>query len=125
MRDAVRRLCFQEGRSGMQGRFSFKGRGPDRSQSKDHDRQGKDLKTSGGRKKSLKSPPAPVRGRHPDVEVRARSERNEGQNLRHPQDDPRAQEFTKGLPGSSKLREKLNRIKTWEEIEKMMREMII
>ena len=35
----------------------------------------------------------------------------------------RAQEFTKGLPGSSRLREKLNRVKSWEEIEGMMREM--
>jgi tRNA-dihydrouridine synthase B len=29
----------------------------------------------------------------------------------------RAQEFTKGLPGSSKVRERLNRVKSWEEIE--------
>jgi nifR3 family TIM-barrel protein len=36
----------------------------------------------------------------------------------------RAQEFTKGLAGSSKLRQRLNRIKTWDEIEVMMREMI-
>ncbi|MFA5856668.1 MAG: tRNA dihydrouridine synthase DusB [Candidatus Pacearchaeota archaeon] len=33
----------------------------------------------------------------------------------------KAQEFTKGLPGSSKLREKLNRIKSIEEIEKIMK----
>ncbi len=35
----------------------------------------------------------------------------------------RAQEFTKGLPGSSKLRQSLNKVKTWEEIEEMMRKM--
>lgn len=33
----------------------------------------------------------------------------------------RAQEFTKGLSGSSKLRQRLNRIKSWEEIEKLMK----
>ena len=36
----------------------------------------------------------------------------------------RAQEFTKGLVGSSKLRQRLNRIKTWEEIEKSMQELL-
>lgn len=34
----------------------------------------------------------------------------------------KAQEFTKGLQGSSRLRRELNRIKTWEEIEKLMKE---
>lgn len=33
----------------------------------------------------------------------------------------KAQEFTKGLPGSSKLRKKLNKIKTWEEIERLIK----
>jgi len=32
----------------------------------------------------------------------------------------RAQEFTKGLAGSSRLRRELNKIKTWEEIENLM-----
>lgn len=32
----------------------------------------------------------------------------------------RAQEFTKGLVGSSKLRLKLNRVKSWEEIENLL-----
>jgi len=36
----------------------------------------------------------------------------------------KAQEFTKGLPGSSKLRYKLNKIKNWEEIERLMKEMV-
>ena len=36
----------------------------------------------------------------------------------------RAQEFTKGLQGSSKVRDKLNKVKTWEEIERMMNELI-
>jgi nifR3 family TIM-barrel protein len=36
----------------------------------------------------------------------------------------RAQEFTKGLHGSSKLRERLNRIKSWEQIEEIMKELI-
>jgi len=36
----------------------------------------------------------------------------------------RAQEFTKGLSGSSKLRLRLNRVKTWEEIEKSMNELL-
>lgn len=35
----------------------------------------------------------------------------------------RAQEFTKGIPRSSKLRQKLNTVKTWEEIEILMKEM--
>jgi len=35
----------------------------------------------------------------------------------------KAQEFTKGLAGSSKLRKKLNTVKTWEEIEKVMKEL--
>ncbi|MFA5258547.1 MAG: tRNA dihydrouridine synthase DusB [Candidatus Pacearchaeota archaeon] len=35
----------------------------------------------------------------------------------------RAQEFTKGLPGSSKLRLKLNRVKTFEEIENLIRKL--
>ncbi|MBT4135706.1 tRNA dihydrouridine synthase DusB [archaeon] len=34
----------------------------------------------------------------------------------------RAQEFTKGLEGSNKLRRKLNSVKSWEEIEKLMKE---
>jgi len=34
----------------------------------------------------------------------------------------KAQEFTKGLSGSTKLRRKLNSIKSWEEIEKLMKE---
>ncbi len=34
----------------------------------------------------------------------------------------KAQEFTKGFVGSSKLRKKLNRVKKWEEIEKLMKE---
>ena len=33
----------------------------------------------------------------------------------------RAQEFTKGSPGSSKLRQKLNRIKSWEEIDDLIK----
>jgi tRNA-dihydrouridine synthase B len=33
----------------------------------------------------------------------------------------RAQEFTKGFPGSSKLRQRLNRVKTWEEIEELVK----
>ncbi len=33
----------------------------------------------------------------------------------------KAQEFTKGLQGSSKLRRKLNTIKSWEKIEKLMK----
>ena len=32
----------------------------------------------------------------------------------------RAQEFTKGLAGSNKLRRELNKVKTWEEIENLM-----
>jgi len=32
----------------------------------------------------------------------------------------RAQEFTKGLPGSSKLRQKLNTIKDWDEIKELV-----
>ena len=34
----------------------------------------------------------------------------------------KAQEFTKGLPRSARLREKLNRIKTWEEIERLVKD---
>ena len=34
----------------------------------------------------------------------------------------KAQEFTKGLPRSTKLRRKLNNIKNWEEIEKLIKE---
>lgn len=33
----------------------------------------------------------------------------------------KAQEFTKGIPGGKKIRRELNRIKTWEEIEKLLR----
>jgi len=36
----------------------------------------------------------------------------------------KAIEFTKGLPGSSKLRQKLNRIKTWDELEKSMNKLL-
>jgi len=36
----------------------------------------------------------------------------------------RAQEFTKGLSGSSKFRLRLNRVKTWEEIEKSMNDLL-
>jgi nifR3 family TIM-barrel protein len=32
----------------------------------------------------------------------------------------KAQEFTKGIPGSKKIRREMNRIKTWEEIEKLI-----
>ncbi len=35
----------------------------------------------------------------------------------------KAGEFTKGLPGSARLREKLNRVKTWEEIERFTLDM--
>lgn len=35
----------------------------------------------------------------------------------------KAQEFTKGMNGSSKLRRKLNSVKNWEEIEELMKEM--
>jgi len=37
----------------------------------------------------------------------------------------RAQEFTKGVSGSSKLRQKLNRVKTEEEIQKFIKELLI
>jgi len=33
----------------------------------------------------------------------------------------KAQEFTKGLNGSSKLRRELNKVKTWDEIEELMK----
>ncbi|MDD5193804.1 MAG: tRNA-dihydrouridine synthase family protein, partial [Candidatus Nanoarchaeia archaeon] len=33
----------------------------------------------------------------------------------------KAQEFTKGLEGSSKLRGELNKVKEWEEIDKLMK----
>ncbi len=36
----------------------------------------------------------------------------------------KAQEFTKGLSGSSKLRRELNKARKWEEIEKLMEEII-
>ncbi|MFA5173839.1 MAG: tRNA dihydrouridine synthase DusB [Candidatus Pacearchaeota archaeon] len=36
----------------------------------------------------------------------------------------KAQEFTKGLEGSAKLRRKLNSVKSYEEIEELMREMM-
>jgi nifR3 family TIM-barrel protein len=36
----------------------------------------------------------------------------------------KAQEFTKGLEGSSKLRKKLNSVKSWEEIEELMKRFI-
>lgn len=36
----------------------------------------------------------------------------------------RAQEFTKGLPRSSRLRRELNRVKSWEEVERLVREMM-
>lgn len=36
----------------------------------------------------------------------------------------KAFEFTKGLPGSSRLRQKLNTIKDWEKVEKLMRDMV-
>ncbi|VVB78720.1 tRNA-dihydrouridine synthase B [uncultured archaeon] len=32
----------------------------------------------------------------------------------------KAQEFTKGIPGCSKLRQELNKVKTWEEIKKLV-----
>ncbi|MFH1358659.1 MAG: tRNA dihydrouridine synthase DusB [archaeon] len=35
----------------------------------------------------------------------------------------KAQEFTKGLSGSSKLRRELNKFKTWEEIERLMKDL--
>lgn len=35
----------------------------------------------------------------------------------------KAQEFTKGLEGSSKLRRKLNNVKTWEEVERLMKKL--
>ncbi len=37
----------------------------------------------------------------------------------------RAQEFTKGLEGSSKLRRELNKVKSWEEIDGLMRGIMI
>jgi tRNA-dihydrouridine synthase B len=36
----------------------------------------------------------------------------------------RAQEFTKGLSGSSKLRRELNNVKSWERIDELMKEML-
>jgi tRNA-dihydrouridine synthase B len=36
----------------------------------------------------------------------------------------KAQEFTKGISGSSKLRRELNNVKNWDEIERLMREMM-
>ena len=35
----------------------------------------------------------------------------------------KAQEFTRGMDGSSKLRKKLNDVKNWEEIEELMKEL--
>lgn len=37
----------------------------------------------------------------------------------------KAQEFTKGIPGSSKLRQKMNRVKTWEDLEKLIRDSLL
>ena len=36
----------------------------------------------------------------------------------------KAIEFTKGIPGSSKLRQKLNKVKTWEDLEKAMNKLL-